>query len=165
MVAALSQATSPSAFPFSIPTMFAPMEGVTTPILRDEISKLGGVGVVCTEFIRISSEVIRPEHLRKQVAYRRPHCRRPLGTCTHGHVCIRVQARTRITIRVRSHRTSQSDRVPRVRDTACRWASRRLRVKQDTGMLSERRVAANSQSGESARVRRECNVWKSAPPT
>ncbi len=47
--------------------MFAPMEGVTTPILRDEISKLGGVGVVCTEFIRISSEVIRPEHLRKQV--------------------------------------------------------------------------------------------------
>ena len=67
MVAALSQATSPSAFPFSIPTMFAPMEGVTTPILRDEISKLGGVGVVCTEFIRISSEVIRPEHLRKQV--------------------------------------------------------------------------------------------------
>jgi tRNA-dihydrouridine synthase B len=67
VVAALSQATSPSAFPFSIPTMFAPMEGVTTPILRDEISQLGGVGVVCTEFIRISSEVIRPEHLRKQV--------------------------------------------------------------------------------------------------
>ena len=67
MVAALTQATSPSAFPFPIPTMFAPMEGVTTPILRHEMSNLGGVGVVCTEFIRIASEVIRPEHLRKQV--------------------------------------------------------------------------------------------------
>ena len=31
------------------------------------MASLGGVGVVCTEFIRISSEVIRPEFLRNQV--------------------------------------------------------------------------------------------------
>jgi tRNA-dihydrouridine synthase B len=65
--AALPRATASVAFPFPIPTMFAPMEGVTTPLLREEVGRLGGLGVACTEFIRISSEVIRPEHLRKQV--------------------------------------------------------------------------------------------------
>ena len=67
MSAAFPRATSAVAFPFPKPTMFAPMEGVTTPLLRDEVAKLGGLGVACTEFIRISSEVIRPEHLRQQV--------------------------------------------------------------------------------------------------
>lgn len=47
--------------------MLAPMEGVTTPLLRDEVAKLGGLGVACTEFIRISSEVVRPDHLRQHV--------------------------------------------------------------------------------------------------
>lgn len=67
MSAALPPATSPAAFPFSTPTMLAPMEGVTTPLLRDEVAKLGGLGVACTEFIRISSEVVRPDHLSQHV--------------------------------------------------------------------------------------------------
>lgn len=67
MSSALHIAPSRSVFPFSPGTMFAPMEGVTSPVLRQEIAKLGGLGVVCTEFIRIASEVVRPEHLRTQV--------------------------------------------------------------------------------------------------
>ena len=36
-------------------TMLAPMEGVTNPAMRRSLSELGGLEVVCTEFIRISN--------------------------------------------------------------------------------------------------------------
>ena len=56
-----------SALPFSHPTMLAPMEGVTSPVLRDAIDRIGGVGVVCTEFIRIAHEHVKPVQLRREV--------------------------------------------------------------------------------------------------
>lgn len=59
-------------WPWSHPTMLAPMEGVTHPGYRDLIASYGGVGVVCTEFVRITrapvnrrmveEEVVRTEH-------------------------------------------------------------------------------------------------------
>ena len=39
---------------FKYPTMLAPMEGVTSRGIRDLLASFGGIGVVCTEFVRIS---------------------------------------------------------------------------------------------------------------
>lgn len=59
-------------WPWAHPTLLAPMEGVTHPGYRDLIASYGGVGVVCTEFVRITrapvnrrmveQEVVRSEH-------------------------------------------------------------------------------------------------------
>jgi tRNA-dihydrouridine synthase B len=46
-------------FPFAPKTMLAPMEGVTNYPVRTAISKLGGLGVVCTEFVRVSNFELR----------------------------------------------------------------------------------------------------------
>jgi tRNA-dihydrouridine synthase B len=48
-------------------TFLAPMEGVTHPAFRAAVARRPGVGVVCTEFVRISSAGIGPRHLREQV--------------------------------------------------------------------------------------------------
>lgn len=56
-----------TAFPFSPCTMFAPMEGVTHPILRELIASRGGVGVVCTEFVRVTSNPLGKSVLEKHV--------------------------------------------------------------------------------------------------
>lgn len=53
--------------PFAIPTMLAPMEGVTHPLFRELTARRGGVGVVCTEFVRISNSPLGPEALRREV--------------------------------------------------------------------------------------------------
>src|SRR5690606_16336967 len=43
-----------STWPFSPRTAFAPMEGITHPGLRALYLERGGVGLVCTEFVRVS---------------------------------------------------------------------------------------------------------------
>jgi nifR3 family TIM-barrel protein len=48
-------------------TFLAPMEGVTHPAFRQLIASRPGVGVVCTEFVRISSAGIGERHLKSQV--------------------------------------------------------------------------------------------------
>jgi tRNA-dihydrouridine synthase B len=48
-------------------TFLAPMEGVTHPAFRALIARRPGVGVVCTEFVRIASTGIGERHLREQV--------------------------------------------------------------------------------------------------
>jgi tRNA-dihydrouridine synthase B len=48
-------------------TFLAPMEGVTHPAFRALIARRPGVGVVCTEFVRIAATGIGERHLRQQV--------------------------------------------------------------------------------------------------
>lgn len=52
---------------FDHPTMLAPMEGVTHPELRAIVAELGGVGMVCTEFVRVSRGPLAPSSIRKMV--------------------------------------------------------------------------------------------------
>lgn len=47
--------------------MLAPMEGVSHPEFRRLVAERGGVGVVCTEFVRVSGEAVSAKHLRRQV--------------------------------------------------------------------------------------------------
>lgn len=54
-------------FPFEPATMLAPMEGVSHPLFRELIAEQSGVGVVCTEFVRISRAPIAREALRREV--------------------------------------------------------------------------------------------------
>ena len=51
----------------SLATMLAPMEGVTNPAMRYSISRLGGLDVACTEFIRISNSPMSAKALRREV--------------------------------------------------------------------------------------------------
>jgi len=48
-------------------TFLAPMEGVTDPAFRELIARRPGVGVVCTEFVRIASSGLGAKYLRQQV--------------------------------------------------------------------------------------------------
>jgi tRNA-dihydrouridine synthase B len=48
-------------------TFLAPMEGVTHPAFRALIARRPGIGVVCTEFVRITATGIGERHLREQV--------------------------------------------------------------------------------------------------
>lgn len=48
-------------------TFLAPMEGVTHPAFRALIARRPGVGVVCTEFVRIAAVPVGDRYLRKQV--------------------------------------------------------------------------------------------------
>lgn len=54
-------------FPWSPRTLLAPMEGVTHPLLRELVAARGGVGVVCTEFVRVTAHPLAPSQLRKHV--------------------------------------------------------------------------------------------------
>lgn len=47
--------------------MLAPMEGVTHPLLRSILARHGGIGIVCTEFVRIAGIKVSEKHMRKQV--------------------------------------------------------------------------------------------------
>lgn len=69
-----TRAASPqdAKLPFGPPTMFAPMEGVTHPILRELTAARGGVGVVCTEFVRVTANPLGSTTLKKHVV--RPSC-------------------------------------------------------------------------------------------
>jgi tRNA-dihydrouridine synthase B len=48
-------------------TFLAPMEGVTHPAFRALIAEHGGLGVVCTEFVRIAATGLGARYLRQQV--------------------------------------------------------------------------------------------------
>ncbi len=54
-------------WPFAHPTMLAPMEGVTHPMFRALTAERGGVGVVCTEFVRISRAPLSVTALAREV--------------------------------------------------------------------------------------------------
>src|SRR3954466_734472 len=56
-----------SRFPFSPAWVLAPMEGVTNAAVRDVLASYGPVGLVCTEFVRISGEKISRPYLHRQV--------------------------------------------------------------------------------------------------
>lgn len=45
-------------WPWGPPTLLAPMEGLTHPALRRLLAARGGIGVVCTEFVRITSQPV-----------------------------------------------------------------------------------------------------------
>jgi tRNA-dihydrouridine synthase len=47
--------------------MLAPMEGVSHPLFRQIISERGGVGVVCTEFVRVVDTTLAPSVIRREV--------------------------------------------------------------------------------------------------
>lgn len=47
--------------------MLAPMEGVGHPTFRDMLAERGGVGVVCTEFVRITGTPVSERYLHEQV--------------------------------------------------------------------------------------------------
>ncbi|MCM8530179.1 MAG: tRNA-dihydrouridine synthase family protein [Lentisphaeraceae bacterium] len=51
-------------FPYQPATMLAPMEGITNHPVRTAISGIGGVGVVCTEFVRVSVAELKPKEIR-----------------------------------------------------------------------------------------------------
>lgn len=57
----------PVRLPGSPPTFLAPMEGVTHPILREMIAARGGVGVVCTEFVRVTAQPLTRKTLHKHI--------------------------------------------------------------------------------------------------
>ena len=48
-------------------TFLAPMEGITHPAFRALIARRPGVGVLCTEFVRIASTGLGAKYLRQQV--------------------------------------------------------------------------------------------------
>src|SRR5262245_8486938 len=48
-------------------TFLAPMEGVTHPAFRELIARRPGVGVVCTEFVRIAATGLGAKDLRTHV--------------------------------------------------------------------------------------------------
>lgn len=62
-----SRPFSLKAWPFEFPTALAPMEGITHPAFRDVIAAAGGVGLLCTEFVRITSGPLNAELVRREV--------------------------------------------------------------------------------------------------
>jgi tRNA-dihydrouridine synthase B len=52
-------------FPYKL--SLAPMEGVTHPLMRNQIAQHGGLDLLCTEFIRISSHKPSLRSLKKQI--------------------------------------------------------------------------------------------------
>ncbi len=54
-------------FPFTPATLLAPMEGVSHPLFRASMASRGGIGVLCTEFVRISRAPIGPAQIRAHV--------------------------------------------------------------------------------------------------
>lgn len=48
-------------------TFLAPLEGITHPAFRALTASRGGVGVVCTEFVRINNSGVGARHLERQV--------------------------------------------------------------------------------------------------
>jgi tRNA-dihydrouridine synthase B len=62
--------------------MLAPMEGVTHPTLRHILAEHGGLGIVCTEFVRISRGPLSHKALRREVVKtpKLPLCVQVMGT-------------------------------------------------------------------------------------
>lgn len=76
-----------SPFPFAGKIVLAPMEGVTHPTFRRLMIDQGGLGLVCTEFVRITKETLPAKHLRRQVV-RDPRC--PLSVQVMGNSAERM---------------------------------------------------------------------------
>jgi tRNA-dihydrouridine synthase B len=55
------------AFAFAPSTVLAPMEGVTHPTLRAMLAERGGLGLVSTEFVRVSRAPLSPRALAREV--------------------------------------------------------------------------------------------------
>lgn len=53
--------------PWTHPTMLAPLEGVSHPLFREMIAEKGGVGIVCTEFVRIGTNPVNPKSMHQHV--------------------------------------------------------------------------------------------------
>lgn len=53
--------------PWRHPTMLAPLEGVSHPVFREMIAQKGGVGIVCTEFVRIGTNPVSERTMDKHV--------------------------------------------------------------------------------------------------
>lgn len=53
--------------PWQHPTMLAPLEGVSHPLFREMIAEKGGVGIVCTEFVRIGTNPVHAKSMVKHV--------------------------------------------------------------------------------------------------
>ena len=47
--------------------MLAPMEGVGHPLFRETIAREGGLGIVCTEFVRVSRAPLSAANLAREV--------------------------------------------------------------------------------------------------
>lgn len=74
--------------PWRYRTMLAPLEGVTNALYREMIAANGGVGIVCTEFVRVSKNPIRRETLAAEVV-RLPDT--PLSVQVMGNEVERMQ--------------------------------------------------------------------------
>jgi tRNA-dihydrouridine synthase B len=48
-------------------TMLAPMEGVGHPLFRRMMAEKGGIDMVCTEFVRVSSHPFQPKQFKKHI--------------------------------------------------------------------------------------------------
>ena len=55
--------------PFAHPTMLAPLEGVSHPPFRALLAGKGGIGCVCTEFVRVTSEQLSPVVVEREVIF------------------------------------------------------------------------------------------------
>ncbi len=64
---ALREALARGVWPWPTPTLLAPMEGITHPTLRAFMAEAGGVGIVCTEFVRITKAPLGNKLLRRHV--------------------------------------------------------------------------------------------------
>lgn len=54
-------------WPFTKPTVLAPMEGITHPEFRHVMSRIGGLGLVCTEFVRITQSPMGKRQVARTV--------------------------------------------------------------------------------------------------
>jgi nifR3 family TIM-barrel protein len=55
-------------FPYRPATLLAPMEGITSPFYRSLLAEYGGIGLLCTEFVRVTSQAVPAKvHAREVV--------------------------------------------------------------------------------------------------
>ena len=73
--------------------MLAPMEGVTHPELRAIVAELGGIGIVCTEFVRVSRGPLAPKHIRRMVV---KHPLAPLSVQVMGNEADKMAEAARV---------------------------------------------------------------------
>ncbi len=80
-------------WPFSPRTALAPMEGVTHPWFRAMTAERGGVGLLCTEFVRISRAPLAPKALMREVV---KHPGTPLSVQVMGNDPVKMAEAARV---------------------------------------------------------------------